>query len=353
MVSQHNELSGRIRIGISGWRYAPWRNVFYPPGLAQRKELEFAASRLNSIEINGSFYSLQRPELYTAWRNETPADFVFSVKGGRFITHMKKLREVEAPLANFFASGVLCLEHKLGPFLWQFPESFPFSAERFEQFFELLPRDTRAAARLAEQHDARMVGRSVTHAKMQMKLRHAVEVRSKTFLCSEFIELLRKYGIALVVADTAGRWPYFEDLSSDFVYVRLHGDTELYSSGYSPTALARWAERIRLWSRGGEPQDAVTVTPDRAPSVARDVYVYFDNDAKVHAPFDAIALSHLLLSPELAAPKTPQARATTAPERRATKTPEARASEAPKRSAEALEAQKRRTRSKLVRSGSR
>lgn len=281
-----------IRIGISGWRYPRWRGVFYPEGLAQKRELEYASRQFNSVEINGSFYSLQRPEYYRQWAADTPDDFLFAVKGPRFITHMKKLKEVEAPLANFFASGVLALEHKLGPILWQFPAMMPFTRERFVRFFDLLPRSAQAAAALATGHDARLNGRTyIPAAPAPARLRHAVEVRSLTCCSSDFVQLLRERDIGLVVADTAGRWPYLEDVTSDFVYVRLHGDTELYTSGYSPAAIDHWAERVRLWSSGDEPANAVTAAPRLTRSTPRDVYVYFDNDAKVHAPFDAIALS--------------------------------------------------------------
>ena len=286
---------GRVRIGISGWRYAGWRKKFYPAGLAQRRELEFAAQHFDSIEINGSFYSLQRPESYRAWRQESPADFVFAVKGGRFITHMKKLRDVEAPLANFFASGVLGLEEKLGPSLWQFPQNLGCLDDRFAAFFELLPRDTLQAAELARRHDERLLGRSITTTTERRPLRHAIEVRSPSCCSPAFIELLRKADVGLVVADTAGRFPYLEDVTADFVYVRLHGDVELYKSGYSPAAIERWARRVQAWSTGSEPADAVRVSPVKAPRrKSRDVYVYFDNDAKVHAPFDALALAEAL-----------------------------------------------------------
>ena len=157
-------VAGEVRVGISGWRYPPWRGVFYPAGLAQRRELEYASRRMTSVEINGSFYSLQRPESYRRWAAETPDDFVFAVKGPRFVTHMKKLAGVEAPLANFFASGVLALGPKLGPLLWQLPPSLGFDPGRLDRFFEQLPRSTGAAAALAERHDERMDGRSLLTA---------------------------------------------------------------------------------------------------------------------------------------------------------------------------------------------
>ena len=281
-------------VGISGWRYAGWRGVFYPTGLRQADELSYAARKVGSIEINGSFYSLQRPELYARWHAETPERFVFAVKGGRFITHMKKLRNVETALANFFASGVLRLEEKLGPFLWQFPETLGFD-ERFERFFQMLPRDTNEASRLARRHDARLSGRAAIRTKERRALRHAIEIRSPSFLTEEFVRLLRRFDIALVVADTAGRWPYVEDVTADFVYVRLHGDEKLYESGYSRAALARWTRRIRAWSEGREPNDAHRISNEAPPPRnSRDVYVYFDNDIKVHAPFDAIELARRL-----------------------------------------------------------
>jgi uncharacterized protein YecE (DUF72 family) len=262
-----------MRIGISGWTYTPWRGVFYPKGLTQRRELEFASRALNSIEINGSFYSLQRPSSYRAWYDATPPGFVFSVKGARFITHMKKLRDVEAPLANFFASGVLALREKLGPILWQFPPNFGWNPERFSAFFELLPRDTAEAAKLSRRHDEKVKGHVWTKTDATRRLRHCVEIRHPTFLVPEFFELLRRHNIAFVFADTAGKWPYAEELTADFVYIRLHGAAQLYVSGYSDSELGWWAARIRRWRRG------------------RDSFVYFDNDAKVHAPFDAKRLA--------------------------------------------------------------
>jgi uncharacterized protein YecE (DUF72 family) len=260
-----------VRIGISGWRYAPWRGVFYPKKLRQADELKYAAERFDSIEINGSFYSLQRPEYYAAWRDATPEGFVFSVKGSRFITHLKRLRGVEGASANFWASGVLELEDKLGPLLWQFPPTLAFD-ERFEDFFSSLPRTTREAAALARKHDHRVKHPGFGSGRSRV-LRHAVEVRHPSFVCEQFVNLLEKQDLGLVIADTAGLFPYLEDVTSDFVYMRLHGDEEIYRSGYSPQAIARWARLVKRFA------------------VKRDVYVYFDNDVKVHAPFDAQALA--------------------------------------------------------------
>jgi uncharacterized protein YecE (DUF72 family) len=274
-----------IRVGISGWRYRNWRGDFYPQGLPQREELAYAASRLTTAELNGSFYSLQRPSSYARWRDETPVDFVFAVKGGRYITHMKRLVDVEAPLANFFASGVLALGPKLGPVLWQLPERQAFDAERLAAFFDLLPRTAQAAAALAQRHDDKVAGdRALTELLREdlrdQRIRHALEVRHQSFLDPAAATLLRDNDIGLVVADTAGRWPLIEEVTSDLVYVRLHGDTELYASGYGDDALNRWAERCLHWAGDG-----------------LDVVVYFDNDARGHAPHDAEALLRRLPSP--------------------------------------------------------
>ena len=210
-----------IRIGTSGWRYPEWRKDFYPEGLPQRLELQYIAQRVSTIEINGSFYSLQRPEYYRRWADETPPGFLFALKGSRFITHMKKLNDVRVPLANFFASGPLALGEKLGPLLWQFPENMQRDLQRFERFFELLPRDTDAASKLARQHDARVSGRSALKTTHPKPLRHAVEIRT---VCDQpFFDLLRKHDIGLVIADTAGRFPCAEEVTSRLVYVRLHG----------------------------------------------------------------------------------------------------------------------------------
>jgi uncharacterized protein YecE (DUF72 family) len=267
----------QLRIGISGWNYPPWRGVFYPPGLAQRRELEFASRQVNSIEINGSFYSLQRPESYQAWVAQTPDDFVFSVKGGRFITHMKKLRDVEAPLANFFASGVLALGPKLGPLLWQLPPNLGFDRDRLADFFDLLPRSTGEACRVAARHDERMEGRAWLTTDADRPLRHALEVRHPSYETPALMSLLKERDIAIVTADTAGKWPCIETPTTDFAYVRLHGAEELYVSGYTDEALDDWARKVAGWRDEG-----------------RDVFVYFDNDVKVRAPFDAMSLMERL-----------------------------------------------------------
>lgn len=285
----------KLRIGISGWRYAPWRGVFYPKDLPQRAELAYASRQVGSIELNGSFYSLQRPDSYARWNADTPHGFVFALKGPRFITHIKRLRDFEGPLANFLASGVFELGAKLGPILWQTPPNLHFDAALFEAFLAALPRDTLQAAALARRHDHRLRHGARVTPDRKRRLRHALEIRHESFICDEFIALLRQHKVALVIADTAGRWPYLEDVTADFMYLRLHGDETLYTSGYSEQALERWAARIRAWAQGGEPADAVRASTRPARRRAgRDVYCYFDNDAKVHAPFDAQSLMRKL-----------------------------------------------------------
>jgi uncharacterized protein YecE (DUF72 family) len=277
-----------IRIGISGWRYVPWRGDFYPEGLAQKNELKFASRAVNSIEINGSFYSLQSPDLYARWYADTPKGFVFSLKGPRYITHVRRLNDVGEALANFFASGIFKLREKLGPILWQFPPNFKFDAEKFEAFLKLLPFDGTSAKACAKQCAARMEKPGYLDIPAKARLRHAVEIRHESFAVAEFIDLLRTYNVALVVADTAGKWPYMEDLTSNFVYLRLHGDKQLYASGYTPKAIKRWGDRIERWSHGSQPDDAhVTDAKAVRPRKSRDVYCYFDNDIKVRAPYDA------------------------------------------------------------------
>ena len=279
------------RVGISCWRYASWRGKFYPPKLPQNRELNFAAHCVNSVEINGSFYSLQRPNAYRQWYDNSPSDFLFSVKGSRFITHMKQLKNIEEAQANFWASGILRLEEKLGPILWQLPPNFSFDRDALDRFFDGLPRSTAEAAKIGRRHSAFMKHRCWLEIGKNRKLRHAIEIRHESFVTEEFVRLLREQRVALVVADTAKRWPYMEDLTTDFVYARLHGDTELYASGYAGKALDRWAHRLQQWRDGSAPKDAHTHAPRARLLKRRDIYVYFDNDAKVHAPFNAMDLA--------------------------------------------------------------
>lgn len=282
---------GQIRVGIAGWRYDGWRGSFYPEDLAQRRELEFASRRLNSIELNGTFYSTQKPQSFKQWSDETPDDFVFSVKGSQFITHVRKLENVETALANFLAQGMLRLGKKLGPILWQLPPQFSFNAERLQTFCALLPHSHKQAAAYAKQRDPWMESRSWLDVEEDFPLRHAIEIRHKSFAIPEYIAILRKYGVALVVADSV-KWPVMMDITADFVYCRLHGSEKVYPDGYTAESIDAWARRIIAWSRGEEVTDGTHVHNEPGPKQsARDVFVYFDDDNKERAPFDAQSLS--------------------------------------------------------------
>jgi uncharacterized protein YecE (DUF72 family) len=281
---------GQIRIGISGWRYDGWRGGFYPEDLPQRRELEYASQRLNSIELNGTFYSTQKMQSFKTWSEETPDDFVFAIKGSQFITHVRRLQNVETALANFLAQGLLRLGKKLGPILWQFAPNFSYDPQRFQDFFNLLPRTQKQAAAYARQRDEWMASRSWLEVGEDLPLHHAVEIRHKSFAVPEYIELLRKNKIALVVADSV-KWPCMMDITADIVYCRLHGSEELYASGYDAEAIDKWAHRVIAWSRGEDVTDGTRLHSEPGPKGdARDVFVYFDNDAKVRAPFDAQSL---------------------------------------------------------------
>ena len=285
--------SGTARIGVSGWRYKSWRADYYPEGLVQREELAYLSRRLDSVEVNGTFYSLQRASSFRTWYEETPADFRFAVKGSRFITHMKRLTDPELALANFFAQGVLALEEKLGPVVWQLPERQAFEPDRVRPFLQALPKDTQAAAELARGHDHR-VKDPFTEPVGRHRMRHALEVRHPSFFCEEAVAMLRSAGVALAVSDAPG-WGLREELTAGFVYVRLHGAEELYRSRYDDASLDAWAEKIRAWLRGGEAARVERITDrDPPPRKTRDVYVYFDNDAAGHAPWDAERLKERL-----------------------------------------------------------
>ena len=304
-------MPGRIRIGISGWTYPPWRGVFYPEKLPQKRELEYAASRFASIEVNGTFYGLQRPESFAHWAEQTPDDFMFAIKGSRYISHVKRAKDVDLPLANFFASGLLRLGPKLGPLLWQFPPSFKFDAETFEAFLAKLPHSPAEAANLAKRHEPRLNGRAWLRTKGVKRLRHAVEIRHDSFRDPAFIAMLKRHKVALVCADTV-EWPRLMDVTADFVYCRLHGSEELYASGYDDAALDDWARRVAAWASGGEPEDAERVgKAARKRKSGRDVFVYFDNDIKVRAPADARGLAERLgvVVPERDLPEAPRHRA--------------------------------------------
>jgi uncharacterized protein YecE (DUF72 family) len=235
---------GRVRVGISGWTYAPWRGNFYPKGLPQNRELAYASRRFNTLEVNGTFYSLQTPRAFESWYEQSPRGFVFALKGGRYITHMRRLRDARAPLANFLASGLLRLREKLGPILWQFPPFLPFKADRFREFLELLPHDTVALASLARSHDRWMKGRVALEPDARRPVRHAVEVRHESFLTDEFMAMLREHHVAFVAADVAGRFPTSEDVTADWVYVRLHGSRRMYVSGYTSREIQAWAAKV-------------------------------------------------------------------------------------------------------------
>lgn len=290
-----------IRIGISGWQYAGWRGVFYPPGLAQAHELAFASRAMQTIEINGSHYSLQRPTSYQRWHDDTPDDFVFSVKAPRYLTHLLRLEGDSVPVAlgNFIASGILNLRAKLGPLLWQFPPGMAFKPEVFESFLQLLPHDTEAAARFARRHHDDHVRNPCLETDRKRRLRHAIEIRHPSFCTEVFVRMLRRHRAALVVSEAVADWPYVEDVTGDFVYLRLHGPETLYGGRYSDAALDRWATRINAWASGGEPKDAhrISTLRPRARS-SREVYCYFDNDQKVRAPFDARRLTERLMPEE-------------------------------------------------------
>lgn len=280
---------GAIRIGVSGWTYPPWRGHFYPKGLRQKDELAYAARAFSALEVNGTFYGLQTPKSFGAWAAAVPPDFVFAVKGSRFITHLLRGRNTETALANFFASGILALGHRLGPLLWQFPPNFRFDRDRLAAFLDSLPRTGAAAAALAARHDHRLRAPAFLDVAPRLRLRHAVEIRHASFGDPAFIALLRRQRVALVVAD-AVEWPLLMDLTADFVYCRLHGSTELYRSAYAPEALDRWAARINAWSRGRPMTDGNFVTAPVDDGRPRDVFLFFDNTDKLQAPDDARAL---------------------------------------------------------------
>jgi uncharacterized protein YecE (DUF72 family) len=269
-------------VGTSGWLYRHWRGRFYPTGLRQRDELGYLAARLPSVEVNGTFYSLTRPEACDLWRQQVPPGFIFALKGSRYITHLLKLRGFRPALANFCASGILRLGATLGPILWQLPPQLPFEPERTRAFLEALPRSVADMERLARGHDARTTGRAALKAPdgRAAPVRHAFEVRHPSWLGPEALALLRAFDVALVAADTAGKHPESLARTASFAYVRLHGATTLYAGRYEDRALAAWAARALDWAADGD-----------------DVFIYFDNDAEADAPRDAIRLRALVERP--------------------------------------------------------
>ena len=271
-------MAGRVVVGMAGWVYPDWRGTFYPKGLVQKNELAWASEHVTSIELNGSFYSLQKPKSWYSWRDATPDSFVFSVKAPRFITHIRRLDDVEEPLANFFASGILALGPKLGSILWQLPPSQEFEPYLIERFFALLPHTTTDAAAFAQKRSERMLGREHLDTDADRPFRHSVEVRHASFGHPTFVELARQYGVAIVYGDSGGKWPVIDDATTDFRYARLHADTAIHPDGfYEPDDLAVWADRIAGWLADGQ-----------------DAYVYFDNDTKVRAPIDAMSLIEMM-----------------------------------------------------------
>lgn len=286
---------GLVRIGTSGWSYDEWRGGFYPDGLAHRRELEFAARRFDTLEINGTFYGLTKPSACRKWYEAAPAGFRYSVKGSRFITHTKRLVGVESALANFFASGILELREKLGPILWQLPPDLRLDASRLDGFLDMLPHDTTEAAGLARGHDDRIdevsFGDGVNH-----RLRHVLEFRHESFLQTETASIARRHGVALAFSHSS-EWPYVEEVTAGFVYLRLHGPGEVYASPYGEESLSDWADRIGVWRDAGEPGDAIRISDLSPPRrKERDVYVYFDNDVHGYAPAEATRLRELVTS---------------------------------------------------------
>ncbi len=259
-------------VGISGWTFPGWRGKFYPKDLVQRRELEYASHVLSSIEINGTFYALQRPATFQSWYAETPEDFRFAVKAPQFMTHILRLKNASEPLANFMASGVLCLKEKLGPILWQFPPNVMLKDDRFEIFLKQLPQNSKEASRLAKKHGKKVEGRAFTKAEGNFPVRHAFEFRHKSFLNKDFMDLMRAHNVAFVFAHEGGKKaPYTEEPTADFVYARLHG--EGFKKGYPQKEIADWAKKVRHWNKTG-----------------LETFVYFSNEAKVYSPVGAIKL---------------------------------------------------------------
>ncbi|MCO4882997.1 DUF72 domain-containing protein [Paraburkholderia caribensis] len=255
----------RIHIGIGGWTFEPWRGLFYPKGLAQKRELEYASRQLTAIEINGTFYGSQKPTTFAKWHDETPDDFVFALKAPRFATHRRVLAEARDSIDRFVASGVLELKNKLGPINWQFPPTKQFDADDFGRFLELLPGEVDGQT-----------------------LRHAVEVRHESFCDEAFVALARKHGVAIVVAGDS-KYPQIADPTASFVYARIMGTEEANPQGYAKKALDKWAGRAQTWAAGGAPDDLDTYAR-AAPKKARDVYLFVISGHKAHNPAAAMAL---------------------------------------------------------------
>ena len=265
---------GTIRTGTAGWVYAPWRGTFFPTGLVQKKELAYAASRLTSIEINATFRANQKPQSFARWAAETPEDFRFSVKGPQLVTHIRRLKNCEPELANFFASGPLALGSRLGPFVWQLPPNLAFERESFAAFLALLPQDGEGYRALAGQADPAR-GEPYLDTSAVGPIRHAIEPRHPSFETQEVHDLLSAHNIARVIADTPENPS--RTLTADFAYCRLQGPARQGATGYEPADIADWAETMAGWRESG-----------------RDVYAYFVHEDKLHAPANAIALRQAL-----------------------------------------------------------
>jgi uncharacterized protein YecE (DUF72 family) len=258
-------MAGRIRVGVGGWVFEPWRGAFYPEGLSQKRELEYASRQLTSIEINGTYYGSQKPESFRKWVEETPDDFVFAVKGPRFATNRKVLGEAGSSIERFFRSGVMELGAKLGPVNWQFMASKKFDPGDFAAFLALLPKEVE--------------GRP---------LRHAVEVRHASFRAPEFVALAREHGVAVIV-DADGDYPQIADVTAPFVYARILGTREDEAAGYPAAELDLWARRARGWAAGEAAEGLETVAPP-AERRERDVFLYVISGAKERNPAAAMAL---------------------------------------------------------------
>jgi uncharacterized protein YecE (DUF72 family) len=282
-------MAGTIRTGIAGWVYEEWRGgAFYPEGLKQKEELAYASKALTTIEINSTFYSHQKAASFEGWAAQTPDDFVFPVKGHQGITHIKRLKDVELPLANFFASGVLALGKRLGPFVWQLPGNMKYEAARLETFIGLLPKTPDALLTLAKRHDEKTKAPYFEMAGID-RVRHAIEVRHTSFAEPTFVELLRANNVALVIADTA-EWPAM-DATADFVYCRLQGAPG--ADHYEDKDLDVWAKRFSAIATGRQLEGTFIAAPEKTPQ-PKDVFAHFVSTDKKHAPRNAIALAKKL-----------------------------------------------------------
>ncbi|MGD2059998.1 MAG: DUF72 domain-containing protein, partial [Acidimicrobiia bacterium] len=276
-----------------GWSYYEWNGGFYPADLPAGDRLRYLAERFDTVEVNGTFYSLTNPAAVRRWREQTPARFVFAVKGSRYITHTKRLSDPARAIANFLASGLLDLGTKLGPILWQFPPSLAFEPEAVERFLRILPHDTTEAVALARDHDDRVDDVSYGDGSNH-RMRHVIEFRHPSFFGHDAVSLVRRHGLAIACSHSS-EWPLAADVTAGFVYVRLHGPGVVYASGYDDMSLREWARRAHTWRAGGDVQDLETVSNLAAPQRdERDVYVYFDNTAEGHAPSDAGRLRDLI-----------------------------------------------------------